>query len=642
LSGGSAWTLTSFDTVAALYGVACPTASLCLAVDRFGNLLSTSNPSGDASAWTATNITGTSLYGISCPSSSLCVAVDYAGHVLTSSNPAGGSSAWSDAQIDGTTAINAVSCPTTSLCVASDDAGDVLVSTNPTGGKGAWHTVHIDGNTPIGAVNCPTASLCLAADDDGNILSSTDPAGGSNAWKPAAADPGQVFNAISCPSSSVCVAVDDAGNVVSSTDPVGGATAWLQANVDPGNALTAISCPTASDCIAVDDGGNEINSLDPTGGVDAWTGETVSANTPSPFGGPAASPLYGLACPTTAVCVAVDGWGDDFVGAPTPSNLTPPTISGTAIEDQTLAEHHGTWTDSPDTVIVGWEQCDSTGANCTVVDTSDTQTYTLTTDDVGTTIRAIEVASNANGYGTPAESAPSAIVLPLPPSNTAVPTITGTPTQGQTLKEGHGKWTNSPTSYRYQWQRCDPTGASCTAIPGAVAQVFTLTAADAGHTLRVQEIAFNAGGLSGPASSDATGVVPVATPPPPTGAQIKAALRASMTPSGRRAKIAAIRAAAGFMLSFKALEAGTVIISWYKLPNGAKLASTKTSKRPLLVARGRRSFAAASVSRLKVSLTHAGEKLLAKSKSLKLTAKGSFTPPGGPSTTATKTFTIRH
>src|SRR5205807_2324734 len=93
------------------------------------------------------------------------------------------------------------------------------------------------------------------------------------------------------------------------------------------------------------------------------------------------------------------------------------------------------------------------------------------------------------------------------------PTITGTAQQGQTLTETHGEWTNSPTSFAYQWQQCDGSGSNCTAISGATGQTYAPVAGDVGRPLKVAETASNAGGSSSPASSSATAVV---LPPSPT------------------------------------------------------------------------------------------------------------------------------
>ena len=115
--------------------------------------------------------------------------------------------------------------------------------------------------------------------------------------------------------------------------------------------------------------------------------------------------------------------------------------------------------------------------------------------DIGTTIRAVEVASNANGDGIAAESNQSAVVaLPPLPANVSSPTISGAATQGQMLSEAHGAWTNNPTGYRYKWEDCDSAGPNCTAIAGASGQTYTLATPDVGHTIRVQEIASNPAG----------------------------------------------------------------------------------------------------------------------------------------------------
>jgi hypothetical protein len=92
------------------------------------------------------------------------------------------------------------------------------------------------------------------------------------------------------------------------------------------------------------------------------------------------------------------------------------------------------------------------------------------------------------------------------PTNTVPPTITGTPTVGQTLTAQEGTWTNSPTSYTYQWMRCKGGGNKCANIANATQKTYTLVAADAGQTIKVQVTATNASG-SGSATSAPTAAV---------------------------------------------------------------------------------------------------------------------------------------
>src|SRR5207253_3149270 len=154
------------------------------------------------------------------------------------------------------------------------------------------------------------------------------------------------------------------------------------------------------------------------------------------------------------------------------------TISGTAQQGQTLTASNGSWTNSPSSYAYQWQRCDSAGANCTAIAGATAQTYTVAAADVGFTLRVAVTASNAGGSSSPATSAQTAVVTPPPPANTSPPTISGTAQQGQTLTASNGSWTNSPSSYAYQWQRCDSAGANCTAIAGATAQTYTVAAAD--------------------------------------------------------------------------------------------------------------------------------------------------------------------
>ena len=100
----------------------------------------------------------------------------------------------------------------------------------------------------------------------------------------------------------------------------------------------------------------------------------------------------------------------------------------------------------------------------------------------------------------------ASIASAAPPSNTSPPTITGTPTVGQTLTAENGTWSNSPTSFAYQWLRCNGGGNACVNVANGTQKTYTLVGADAGRTMRVQVTATNADG-SASAQSAQTAVV---------------------------------------------------------------------------------------------------------------------------------------
>jgi hypothetical protein len=93
------------------------------------------------------------------------------------------------------------------------------------------------------------------------------------------------------------------------------------------------------------------------------------------------------------------------------------------------------------------------------------------------------------------------------PVDFGAPTVSGVAGQGHLLTAAHGSWSQSPTSYVDAWQRCAPNGAGCANIPNAAASTYTLVAADAGHTVRVEVSAHNAAGTSAPAPSATTATI---------------------------------------------------------------------------------------------------------------------------------------
>lgn len=189
-----------------------------------------------------------------------------------------------------------------------------------------------------------------------------------------------------------------------------------------------------------------------------------------------------------------------------PTNTAPPTITGTAKVGETLTAQNGTWTNSPTAFQYQWQRCGGAGAGCTSVPGAVEKTFLLTSADASRTMRVQVLAVNADGSNT-ARSGPTAVVAPsTAPQNTARPTITGDPRVGEELAAEDGTWTNSPTAYAYEWQRCDIDSIICVAVPGANGKTYGVRTADLGYRLRVNVTARNSGG-SGSALSNPTGIV---------------------------------------------------------------------------------------------------------------------------------------
>ena len=69
------------------------------------------------------------------------------------------------------------------------------------------------------------------------------------------------------------------------------------------------------------------------------------------------------------------------------------------------------------------------------------------------------------------------------PTNRAAPTITGTARAGSRLTARRGSWSNSPTSFAYQWRRCTDRGERCKPIADATSATYRLASSDVGRRL---------------------------------------------------------------------------------------------------------------------------------------------------------------
>ncbi len=333
--GAAAWNVTNVDGSVGpdsngprLTAVSCPSSGLCVAVDSGGNVVTSTNPTGGATAWKVTHLSVDILTAVSCPSSSLCVAVGEragaGGNVVTSSDPTGGVAAWTVTQVQGLppfvpsgNVLSSISCSSNTFCVAGDYLGNLLMSTNPAGGATAWKVTHKGGAQctlsetgalcAVTAVSCVSA-LCVATDYQGNMVTSANPGAGVAAWRATHLNTSTYLTSVSCTSTTLCVGVDNSGKVFSSSNPNGGAAAWKAASVDSTVALHGVFCPSSDLCVAVDGGGNGVTSTTPTGGAAAWKVTLVDGT----------SRLSGVSCPSSDKCIALDG-GNKVVTSTNPA-----------------------------------------------------------------------------------------------------------------------------------------------------------------------------------------------------------------------------------------------------------------------------------------------------------------------------------
>jgi hypothetical protein len=201
--------------------------------------------------------------------------------------------------------------------------------------------------------------------------------------------------------------------------------------------------------------------------------------------------------------------GAQAMGTAAPVNTVTPAISGTPTVGQTLTTGDGTWSNTPTSFAYQWLRCNAAGNSCVTVANGTQKPYTLVGADAGHTMRARVTATNADGSNSVQSDQTATVAAVTPsgtPKNTASPTISGTPKVGQQLSADPGSWSANPTSFTYQWQRCDADVAACSNVVGATSKAYGLQTGDLGYRLRVVVTARNAKG-SGTATSAITSVV---------------------------------------------------------------------------------------------------------------------------------------
>jgi hypothetical protein len=193
-------------------------------------------------------------------------------------------------------------------------------------------------------------------------------------------------------------------------------------------------------------------------------------------------------------------------------NTAAPSFSGSSTIGQTLQISDGTWSvpqGATPTYTYQWFRCTAKNS-CTAITGATASSYSPTIADHGDNLAAVVTAA-ANGGSVPTVSSQLAQVTTPAPSDTALPTVTGTALAGQLLKGSVGTWSLAST-YRYQWLSCDTSGANCASIAGATGTSYAVPKAQGGHTLRLN---VTATGFGGSTAAQSAATATVALPPAP-------------------------------------------------------------------------------------------------------------------------------
>jgi hypothetical protein len=275
-------------TASNLNGVACPTATFCVAV---GNYFNSSGGLTLVEAWNGTSwgvqptpnpiaSVGVGLSAVTCTAANACVAVG--GYNNGTANvtlaEAWNGTSWSIQPTPnpagaGFSALAGVSCFTTSACTAVGyyfDGSNYLTLAEAWNGT-SWSiqsTPNPAGATFSGlsGVACPTATYCTAVgSSSGSSNVALAEAWNGASWSiqtvstPAGASfPG--LSGVSCTTATQCTAVgsytNSGGTAILTLAEVWNGTTWtIQPTPNPSGAqtsvLTGISCPAATRCMAV-------------------------------------------------------------------------------------------------------------------------------------------------------------------------------------------------------------------------------------------------------------------------------------------------------------------------------------------------------------------------------------------------------
>jgi hypothetical protein len=231
------------DAGQSIVGIACPSASECVAAAG-DDLLVSEDPATGGGSWRvypnvdqsqdyecvhynqSTNCS-VGLIGVSCSSATSCQALDFEGGGVNGNpqvgfTPSGGVVGM--VLLDGACVPGG---PCLSECGIAEGAygtncpGENYAATDLCGTTSACYQV-----SPIelDSLFCPARSLCFTGDQAGDLLASANPTGGPSTWiaaihRRAANASGRLIVGVACPAANLCVAVDATGALLLGASP---------------------------------------------------------------------------------------------------------------------------------------------------------------------------------------------------------------------------------------------------------------------------------------------------------------------------------------------------------------------------------------------------------------------------------------
>lgn len=252
--GGVNWSVLTSGTTNPLNGIHCPSSTICYIAGASGTILK----STDAGVtWSAlTSGTTTHLYGITCPSTTVCYAVGFSGMLLKTSD----GSSWSTLTSGTTNSLNFIKCPTTTTCIVSGDLGTILKTVDGT----AWTSLSSGTtNALFGVFAADTNNFIIM-----NGVASTGTASGhrvtsngGTTWSSYYMGTNNMLRDVSCSPGSItnCVAIGTFSTIVRT---IAGANAWSLSFNNFSDHLYGLTCPTSALCFAVGNNGRTLRITD--------------------------------------------------------------------------------------------------------------------------------------------------------------------------------------------------------------------------------------------------------------------------------------------------------------------------------------------------------------------------------------------